>query len=377
MWRIGFDAKRLFNNFTGLGNYSRTLLSNLSYYYPDDYAYFLYTPKITRNPETKHFLNSPLYSVIAPPQWRRPLWRSWRVRHDLHKHKIELYHGLSNELPLGLPGKKIRTVVTIHDLAFLHYPDYYPPIDREVYNLKFGYACRNADRIVAISEHTKQDIVNYYQIDPDRIAVIYQSCHERFMQEKSPKIIEGVLAKYNLPSEYFLYVGTISERKNLLGVIQGVEKLPPDLRLPLVVIGGADVTYRNQVEQYLQSSSLRDKIFFLKAESEDLPAIYQRASVFLYPSRYEGFGIPVLEALFSKTPVISSLVSSLPEAAGPGAWLVDPDDADQITTGIAKFLTDDAYRELAIDQGYDYAQRFRGEELTEQMIDLYLGLLER
>jgi glycosyltransferase involved in cell wall biosynthesis len=172
MLRFGYDAKRLFNNFTGLGNYSRTLLKNLSYYYPD-HAYFLFSPRIERKPETKLFTSSASFSLITPAAYQRTLWRSYRVRFALQRHKIQLYHGLSNELPWGLKNHRIKTVVTIHDLVFKHRPDYYPFLDRTIYDLKFRHACQSANAIVAISESTKADIVQFYDIDPHKIKVIY------------------------------------------------------------------------------------------------------------------------------------------------------------------------------------------------------------
>ncbi|MBK9490878.1 MAG: glycosyltransferase family 4 protein [Haliscomenobacter sp.] len=375
MLRFGYDAKRLFNNFTGLGNYSRTLLKNLAYYYPD-HAYFLFSPKVERKPETKLFTSSASFSLYSPSRYQRPVWRSYGIRYALKRQKIQLFHGLSNELPIGIRSMGIKSIVTIHDLVFKHRPDYYPLIDRAVYDIKFKYACRQADAVVAISESTKNDIVNFYGIRPEKIKVIYQSCDERFMQEKSPKLIDQILAKYQLPAEFMLYVGTISERKNLLGVVQAMSQLPASLNIPLVVIGQGK-EYKAQVQHFLQKEGLSQLVIFTQVDNDDLPAIFQKARIFLYPSRLEGFGIPVIEALFSRTPVISSKVSSLPEAAGPASWLVDPEEPLQITAGIERILSDDAYRKNMIDAGFQYAQSFRGEVVTEEMMDLYEQVLGR
>lgn len=373
MLRFGYDAKRLFNNFTGLGNYSRTLLKNLSYYYPD-HAYFLFSPKIERKADTKFFTTSASFSPYTPSRYQRPLWRTYTIRYALKRHKIQLYHGLSNELPIGIKSTGIKSVVTIHDLVFKHRPDYYPWLDQKIYDFKFRYACEQADAIVAISESTKADIVNFYGIEPKKIKVIYQSCDERFMQEKSPKLIEQILAKYQLPAEFMLYVGTISERKNLLSIVQAMAQLPPNLRIPLVVIGQGK-EYKNQVLEFLKRENLQDWVIFTQVSNDDLPAIFQKAQIFLYPSRIEGFGIPVIEALFSRTPVITSKVSSLPEAAGPASWLVDPEEPAQIAAGIERILGDDAFRQNMIKMGLEYAQSFRGEVVTEEMMDLYTDLL--
>ncbi len=375
MYRIGFDAKRLFNNFTGLGNYSRTLLRNLAEFYPD-HAYFLYTPKVTKNEETQFFLNSPLYSVHQPQGQPKGYWRTWGVKRRLRKHKIQLFHGLSHEIPMGIQKTKIRSVVTIHDLVFKHYPHHFPWLDRHLYDFKFRYACENANKIIAISESTKKDIIEFYNIAAEKIEVIYQSCHERFMQEKSPKAIEAALKKYQLPADYFFYVGSVIERKNLLGIVQALELLPNDLKLPLVVIGDGKA-YKNKVQEYIARKGLQKQVLFIKADYDDMPALYQQARVFVYPSVYEGFGIPVLEALFSKTPVITSNISSLPEAGGPDSYLIDPTQPEQIAEGIQKILSDTAFRENMEEKGFAYAQQFKGEPLTEQLMALYENLLVR
>lgn len=375
MFRIGFDAKRLFNNFTGLGNYSRTLVANLATYYPE-HAYFLFTPKVNPQEETHFFQNDPFFSVHTAKGKFAPLWRMRGMIRDLKKQEIQLYHGLSHELPLKIQQTGIKTVVTIHDLLFKQFPDQYAPIDRQIYNGKFRYACQFADRIVAISMATKRDIIQYYSIDPEKIEVIYQSCHERFMQTKSQSTIQEVIERYQIPSQYLLYVGSIVERKNLLGIIKAMELLRPSFQLPLVVVGGGKGRYRNKVKNYIASRHLQDRIFFIQPDSEDLPALYQQASIFLYPSFGEGFGIPILEALFSKTPVITSNTSSLPEASGPDSYLVDPHSIESIKAGIEGILGDDQFQHQMIEKGYIYAQRFRGEPLTHQMMSLYEDLLD-
>lgn len=369
MLRIGFDAKRLFNNFTGLGNYSRTLLKNLTTYYPDN-AYFLYTPKVTRNEETRFFLNSALYNVQMPEKGVPAYWRTWGVKSSLKKHKIQLYHGLSHEIPRGIHKTGIKSIVTIHDLIFKRYPAHYKWIDRQIYDSKFRYACQQANQVIAISESTKKDIMAYYRIPSEKIHVIYQSCHERFLQEKDSKVIDSVLTKYNLPGQFLLYVGSIIERKNLLGIIKAMEQLPKSSLLPLVVVGKGG-SYKTKVHAYIRRQGLENQVFFIQPDFDDLPALYQKANIFLYPSFHEGFGIPILEALFSRTPVITSNVSSLPEAAGPHSCLIDPHQPEQIAAGIQSILTDESKRQQMIEKGYEYAQRFQGEQLTKKMVRLY------
>ena len=371
--RIGFDAKRLFNNFTGLGNYSRTLLRNLSEYHPDE-AYFLYTPKVKKTPQTQFFLDSPTFNVRTPGR-SRLLWRSYGMTKDIMHDKLDLYHGLSHEIPMALPATGIPSVVTIHDLIFRYYPEQYKWFDRRMYDHKFRFACENSDRIIAISESTKQDIMSFYDIPEEKIEVIYQSCHEGFMVEKTPNAKEEVRQRYGLPEDFLLYVGSLVGRKNLLGIVEALALLPADLQLPVVVVGQG-AAYKKRVVARATALGVLDKLLFIKPQFAELPALYQQAQVFLYPSFYEGFGIPILEALFSETPVLTSNQSSLPEAAGPAATLVDPSDASAIAEGIRRLLTDTELRAHQIKEGYAHAQQFKGEELTAQLVEVYRSLLD-
>lgn len=373
MYRIGFDAKRLFNNFTGLGNYSRTLLRNLATYYPEE-DYHLFTPSIKRNEQTAYFQDSPMFSVHQPSRYQKMLWRSFRIKQTLKRHKLDLYHGLSHEIPYGMPQTGIPAVVTIHDLIFQHYPDQYGMWDRKVYDAKFRYACKNSEKIIAISESTKQDILRYYDIAPEKVAVIYQSCHEGFMVSKTAKVKQQLVEKYQLPTEYMLYVGSLIERKNLLGILDAMRQLPKDMRLPLVIVGQGE-PYRQRVLDFARRHDLLPLLHFIQPIFSELPALYQQAALFLYPSYAEGFGIPILEALYSETPVITSNISSLPEAAGPGGYLVDPADSTQIAVGITKLLTDTTHREELVKAGYTYAKQFNGEQLTKDLMKVYKQVL--
>jgi len=374
MFRIGYDAKRLYNNFTGLGNYSRTLLKNLAAHYPGN-EYHLYTPRISSNPETTFFLDTPAFTTHTPGRRSGALWRSFSIIKDLKQHQIQLFHGLSHEIPFGTGRAGIPTIVTIHDLAFRRYPSFYPLVDRHIYDFKFRFACRNADRIVAISESTKKDIVEFYGIAPEKISVIYQSCHERFQEPAPAQVIEAVLQKYRLPREYFLFVGSLTERKNPLAILEAMTQLPADLQLPVVLVGEG-TAYKAKLMEYMRLHAMERKVLFIKPAVEELPALYRQATVFLYPSFYEGFGIPILEALFSETPVITTNVSSLPEAAGPGSFICAPGRPEEMAEGIRKILSDEAFRVNMVEKGYQYAQRFRGAVLTTQMMELYEDVLK-
>lgn len=373
--RIGFDAKRLFHNFTGLGNYSRTLVRNLAETYPD-HEWHLFTPSVKDHDRTRSFLHNPNYHIHTPGKRNGALWRSWGMAKDLKAAKLDIYHGLSHELPFSLSGEPLKTVVTIHDLIFRHYPYQYGWFDRKIYDVKFSQSCKSADAVVAISESTKWDIVEAYRIDPAKIHVIYQSCASIFHESRSAETNSKVREKYRLPSEFILNVGSVIERKNLLLVVKALSLLPENKRIPVVVVGTGK-KYMEWVRKAIVQLGLDSWFIFLpEIYFPDLPAIYQQASIFVYPSLYEGFGIPVIEALFSGVPVITSPNSSLVEAGGPESWYVDPHDAEALADAFIVILENSSLANQMRKKGLLYAENFRQEPLTRQMMKLYQSLVE-
>ena len=378
--RIGFDAKRAFHNETGLGHYSRTLVRSLAEHYPD-HDYYLFNPK---NPSPFTLQGENMYEVNPNDLFGKIFTSAWRgkwVKKDLQKLRIQLYHGLSHEISVGIRSTGIPSVVTIHDLIHERHPEQYRKLDVMIYRKKFKYACRNARHIIAISEQTKKDIISYYRIPEEKITVCYQSCHPGFAQLVNDADKKAVREKYNLPGNYLLYVGSIIERKNLLNICKAIVQLRGQVDIQLVVIGDGK-TYKEKVKRFIREKNIGNQIIFL-SESEaakkstgfqtatDFPAIYQQAEAMIYPSFFEGFGIPVLEALWSRLPVITSNVSSLPEAAGPGAYYVNPDKPEEIASGIKKIFTDEAFTSFMIGKGWEYAQRFSNEKTAEAVMKVY------
>lgn len=373
---IGFDAKRLYNNFTGLGNYSRTLVENLRQNYPED-DYYLYTPKIRQDVTTLPFLAGTDYKTVCYNGMLKNLWRSSFIKKDLRRDKIDLYHGLSHEIPLNIDRTGIRSVVTIHDIIYLTYPDMYTAIDRAIYNYKFRYACRHADKIIAISECTRQDIIRYFHTPEEKVEVIYQAIQPGFYTMQSPESATAIIRKYNLPQDYLLYVGAINSRKNLLGIVKALSLLPADMDIPLVVVGNGR-QYKDEVLKYAAQAGLAHRIILINNlhDPKELQAFYQQARIFIYPSFYEGFGLPVTEALLSKVPVITSRLSSLPEAGGPDTCYVDPGNTEEMAHAIATVLSDENKRRNMIDKGYAFAHRqFDVKKLTRQVHQLYQQIL--
>jgi len=365
--RIGYDAKRAFYNRSGLGNYSRDLIRLLMQFYPEN-EYFLYTPK-TR--DSIHFVDEEKVSIVSPQKASRltqAYWRSCQLKDQLLKDKINLYHGLSNELPKDIHKSMIKSIVTIHDLIFLRHPEWYPAIDRFIYKKKFSYSCKIADAILAISQQTRNDLLDYFQIDERKIEVIYQGCNHVFKHFLPDNEKEKIKEKWKLPDEYILYVGTIEERKNLLSVIKSLHL--GKINIPLVVVG-KQTKYYKKVKDYIDKHAVKHIYFLREVSVTELPGIYQMASLFIYPSVFEGFGIPILEALYSRVPVITSKGSCFKEVGGESSIYINPMDVEEMIHAIQNVLKDDELRKNMADRGYEYARQFSDEQIAKKVILLY------
>jgi glycosyltransferase involved in cell wall biosynthesis len=371
--KIGYDAKRAFYNNTGLGNYSRWLIKGIASLNPSNTLY-LYTPKAKANPRLNFIGDFPNIQTITPKsKWFSSLWRSKGIVKDLKRDGIELYHGLSHELPSGIEQSSIKSVVTVHDLIFMRYPKQFGPVNYRIYLAKIKHACRVADRIIAISQKTNDDLVELLGIDPKKIEVIYQGCNPSFAVEQTAAQKLAVKEKYNLPNRFILNVGTIEERKNLLLTAKALKNVSDNICL---VVVGKETKYTEQVKAYIAANNLNHRVMFLKDVTfAELPAVYQSAAVFVYPSRYEGFGIPVLEALNSGIPVIAATGSCLEEAGGPDNLYVDPDDDAGLAKKLNSVLNDDGLRQNMITKGRVYAANFTDDKLSRQLMLLYQNIL--
>jgi glycosyltransferase involved in cell wall biosynthesis len=384
--RIGFDAKRAFQNDTGLGNYSRTLLQSVVKYFPTN-QYFLFAPKLTE----KFKINGILQLVaVEPKHWLHKkfsgAWRRKWVVDDLVKNKIDVYHGLSHRIPKGISKTKIPAVVTIHDLIFERFPHQYSFADRLIYRAQFKYACKHSRAIIAISEQTKQDIVNYYEIPSQKITVCYQSCDTRFKEKVAEEDKEKIRTLYNLPEKYFLYVGSIIERKNLLLICKALLLLKEKLFIPLVVIGRGG-KYQNLVKDFIEKNNLEGSIIFLSENVEaknhpsfknsaHFPAIYQMSDALIYPSIFEGFGIPILEALCSGIPVLSSNASCLPEVGGDAALYFNPANEKELAKAMMQITDNENLRQSMIIKGLQQAELFSEEKTASAVMQVYKKIME-
>ncbi|MFT5723103.1 MAG: glycosyltransferase involved in cell wall biosynthesis [Bacteroidia bacterium] len=324
--RIGFDAKRYFHNQTGLGNYARTLVNGFIKMYPE-HACFLFD---TKPPE--HF---DFPAKLISKKKSSMFWRQFGISKDINRNKIDLYHGLSAELPYTRP-KKTKMVVTIHDLIFMKFPQYYKTIDRKIYAHKTDNALRSADAVIATSQQTKNDLLELMPDDDIPIHVIYQDCNPMYYLDLGDYELEKIRTKYGLPKEYLVCVSKFEQRKNHLALLQAIMDLPSDYA-QIVLIGKPGDTF-TQVKDFISKNNLGSRVIVLSdVPTQDLPKIYQMAQASIFPSLYEGFGIPVVESLVSGTPVITCADSCMQEIAEDAAIYFNPTDIPSITQALTSF----------------------------------------
>lgn len=373
--KLAFDAKRAFNNGTGLGNHARILLNALMRDYADN-EYLLFTPKL--NDRFFHQLQGE-YKLMMPEsklhQSLHSLWRSYGLTKQVQRERVDIYHGLSNELPFNIHQSGVKSVVTIHDLIFLKHTAQYPWLDRQFYTAKTKYAVKHADAVIAVSEETKRDLIEIYQVPADKITVIYPSVEPVFYDSSLQNKHTDVKAKYNLPAKYILNVGSFFPRKNQATLIEAFDRIKNEVQEDLVLIGGAGNTLA-AIQKLIAEKHLQNRVHITSnVSNEDLPAIYQQASVFVFPSLLEGFGAPVLEALFSKTPVVATKGGAIEEAAGKHSLLINPCSADEIAEAIKRVLKDDALRSKMVNEGYAHAMTMADSVWSAKTMEVYRKLL--
>lgn len=362
--KIGFDAKRLFHNNTGLGNYSRTLVKNLVQFFPQ-YEVHLFTPSIVENAETSFFLKGNFHIHTSKPYIPDLLWRSAYLNKEIDKLNLDIFHGLSNELPILKCSAK--TIVTIHDLICELYPDQFAFHDSWIYRQKSRHACKTANKVIAISQSTKNDIINKYKLESSRIEVIYQSINPAYTANN-----ERVSRK-----KYFLYVGSINERKRLINIIKAMHLMDEDDRRPLLIVGNGN-RYKQEAIALAKKCNIYHYLDFRdNIPNEKIIQYYDDAICLILPSVYEGFGIPLAESLYRKIPVITSNTSSLPEAAGPGGILIKPDEITELKNAMMQMFDKEKWENYSLS-GYEYVKnKFNAENQACNLDRVYRSLIDQ
>lgn len=375
---IAFDGKKAARNRAGLGNYSRFVIRSMARRFPDC-RFDVYVGRKDKNGLLDFASDYGNINICYPtlPVLRLfpRLWERFGITYEIRKRGADVYHGLGNELPANIrKAAGTRTVVTIHDLIFLFFPHTYSWLDRHLFNMKFKAACMKADRIIAVSNCTAKDIVKYYFIPKGKISIAYQGCDPIFRTKCDETEKDAVRKKFSLPDRFILSVGTVEERKNTALIAEALGKIPA---MDLVIVGRR-TAYAEIVEETAARCKVADRLHILSGVStEELHAIYRLADIFVYPSRYEGFGIPVLEALCSGTPVIGATGSCLEEAGGNAAAYINPDDSDALAEAICRITSDNGLRESMIKKGEAYSHCFEEEVLADRLMEIYRDTLSR
>lgn len=371
---IGYDAKRAFRNNSGLGNYSRMVIGGVCREGHGMVKSLLFTPT-TKGRHTHYFDDIQEVEVRQPRGlWAMAggIWRSVWSGLCARREGVEIYHGLSHELPLFL-GNGVKKVVTMHDLIVRRYPEFFKPADCIIHRLKMRHACRVADIVIAISEQTKRDLVDMMHVPEEKIRVVYQSCDPIFWNPPSATLPPSHSA-VQLPERYIIAVGTVEERKNQVAAVRALALLPEDVCL--VVVGRPRGNYPQQVRRVAKELGVDHRVIFLQnAVFSDFPALYRGAVASVYMSVFEGFGIPVLESLCCDCPVVTSNVSSMPEAGGDAALYAAPDDYRALAAHLSRLLSDPAFRNSQIEKGRTQRLKFAPEKVSQDMLALYRSLL--
>lgn len=294
----------------------------------------------------------------------------------LRRDSIDLLHALAFAGPVSI---SIPWVVTVYDLSFVRYPQSFNTANRLYLNWAVRHSLQSADRVIAISESTKRDLVTFFGAAPDNISVVYCGLDPAFSVGHDRAEIDLLRARRHLPEHFILFVGTIEPRKNVARLIRAFARAKRTAHLPhaLVLVGARGWKYAEVDAVIEQEGMVNDVIFAGYVPQEELPIWYHAADLFVYPSLYEGFGLPPLEAMASGTPVVTSSASSLPEVVGDAALIVAPDDETALADAIIRGVSDRVLRDELRTRGFIQAGKFSWKRTARETIDVYQTVLSR
>lgn len=373
--RIGLNTRYAQRGRTGIENYVINLVDNLGAIDTEDkYVLFQCNYKPKADIHVRENVQPFMSRFPTRPLLLRLFWEHIVLFFEIQKKHVEVFHGPSMVLPLFKP-RSCKYVVTILDISNTKYPEAYTFFTRLYLRVFVYLAQKKADKIIVISESTKKDLVEYYNINPQKITVTYLAASSDFKPITERKRLEEVKAKYSLPDKFILFIGLLNPRKNIRRLILAFQKIMdkiPDYRL--VIVGKKGWLF-DDIFKEVNDQRLEKRVIFVGyVQQEDLPVFYTLASVFAFPSLYEGFGIPILEAMSCGCPVLTSNVSSMPEVAGNAGLLVNPTSVEEIAAGILKLLSDDGLRKDCVQKGFVQARRFSWERCARETLELYRSM---
>lgn len=354
--KIGFDAKRYFHNNSGLGNYSRDLLNTMFSEHAEN-EYYLFD----KHPSSIDLLPN---THLVMPKGNGLLWREYKVVKQINALKLGTYHGLSNELPFGRWNKNVKKIVTVHDAIFKRFPADYPMLDRWIYDKKTAHALKIADVVIATSHVTAQDLDFYYRFDTNKIKVIYQSCGPEFQNDISESVLNEFKVKHKLDSNFLLYVSSFQTRKQHLLLLKAFSQLK-DEKIDLVLSGREGETLIS-CQAFVKDNGLENRVrFFTDLSATDLAKLYRSAKGFVYPSKIEGFGIPLIEAAHASLPILVNDVPIFNELSPPNSLSVKVDETNQFAQQLKALL------DMPKQDYSKYLVQFDARKAMESTISLY------
>lgn len=366
--RIGIISDRLNRPLTGIGNYVYNLINELSKIDKED-IYLINYEKNNLFPElNKIIIKNPFEKFPKKPFY---FWHLY-LNYYLNKKKLDLdiIHSPENaSLFVKLTNQK--KIITVYDVISLYFPKTFTKITVFRYKLLFSKTIKTSDKIITVSHHTKQDIMKYFKIPEDKIKVIYEAANGNYKPLKEDEV-NKIRQKYNLNYPFILYVGTLEPRKNIPTLLKAYYKLKKQgIKHKLVITGKRGWKYKSIFETIEKLNLQKDVIFTGYVPDEDLPGLYNAADLFVYPSLYEGFGLPPLEAMACGTPVITSNTSSLPEVVGDAGIMVNPYNVDELANAMYEVLTNDGLREELSKKGLERAKLFSWKKCAKEHLKVY------
>lgn len=367
--KIGIDVSCLSKRKTGIGYYTYYLIRGLSKIDKGNKYYLFSSKKFTLKLTGDNFT----INFSSFPGYLHAFWEQFWLPFEAFKYKVQLLHSPNYSIPLLFSGP---TIITIHDLSVCLFAQTHPWLRRLKHNLLLSPLIKRASKIITVSENSKKDVKKLFGIPEEKIAVIYHGVSSDFHPISDQNYLESIRRKYNLPHYFILYVGTLEPRKNIPTLLKAFSLLrnKKNVKHKLVIVGKKGWQYKEIFDALEKLNLKNDVVFTGYLPEEDLPAIYNLADLFTYPSLYEGFGLPPLEAMACGCPVITSNTSSLPEVTGNAALLVNPHSRREIYEGMDAILSNHKLRNRFIEDGIEQSRKFSWEETARRTLKVYEGV---